>query len=511
MNNDILLSFIDNMFDELELMLESLIERVNQRIAKGENEHINITHHRDGTVSWTLPYPSKNNEIDNPFYDQLEIKPISEVFDFVEQECGFMKGFRHIKEQGTNIEHDYLGVKATVLANGTMQGTHEFSKCSNLKYKRLQTAEQNHVRLETLRSAADIILNKMINLAIFDGYELGGLQHGSVDGTKKKTKRRLFRARRSPKYFGLDIGMVIMTMHTGYAPFITEAVGANEHEGHYTFPLIRRNSSMIDPDIISTDTAGTNNVNDFLYYLIGKVHAPCYRSVPNKAKSLCGFKPLSHYKNCIIAPKKTISKKSIKDKWSELVPILASLLLHETNQENIIKILSSHEYKSDIKDALWELNQILKSIHILKYIDDPDYRRNIRTSLNRGEAYHQLIARIAAVGGGDFRGMSELEVEVWNECNRLIALIIIYYNMHLLSKLYEIALANGDEAALEFLRHTSPLASQHINTGGLYEFSEQTGPINLDHLVDALNKILADAMEPTATASTKEDKECEAA
>jgi hypothetical protein len=75
------------------------------------------------------------------------------------------------------------------------------------------------------------------------------------------------------------------------------------------------------------------------------------------------------------------------------------------------------------------------------------------------------------VGGGEFRGMSELEVEIWNECARLIALIIIYYNMHLLSKLYENALAKNDMAAIEYLKHISPVASQHINISGLYEFT----------------------------------------
>lgn len=495
LNNDVLLSPIDDILAELESILEPLIEKTNQRIANGENKRVNITHHRDGTVSWTLPYPSRNDEVDNPFYDQLEVKTISEIFDFADQECGFMKKFHHIKEQGTKITCDYLGVKATLLANGTMQGTHEFSKRSNLKYRRLQLAEQNHVRLETVRNAADVILNKMINLDIFDAYDLDGKKHGSADGTKKKTRRRLFKARHSPKYFGLEIGMVIMTMHSGYAPIITEVIGANEHESHYTYPLLRRNSSMIDPDIISTDTAGANNVNDFLYYLIGKVHAPCYRSVPNKAKSICGFKPLSHYKEHLIRPTKNPNTKLIKEKWPELLPVLVSLLSHETNQENIIKKLSSHEYKSDLKDAFWELNNILKSIHILKYIDDLNYCRNIRTALNRGEAYHQLIAKIAAVGGGDFRGMSELEVEIWNECNRLIALIIIYYNMHLLSKLYENPLAKEDEAALEFLRHISPLASQHINIGGLYEFNEVTEPIRIDHLVELLGRILNDVVK----------------
>lgn len=171
-----------------------------------------------------------------------------------------------------------------------------------------------------------------------------------------------------------------------------------------------------------------------------------------------------------------------------------------TSQENIIKILSSHEYKSDTKKALWELNKILKSIHLLKYIDDIDYRRNIRAALNRGEAYHQLLKKIMEVGGGSFRGMSEIEVEIWNECARLIALIIIYYNMHLLSKLYENAVAKNDTAAIEFLRHISPVASQHLNIDGLYEFAESIGNIiSVDNVVEVMSKLLDDAMNPSST------------
>src|SRR3990167_8465072 len=247
------------------------------------------------------------------------------------------------------------------------------------KSQRLQTTEKNHIRLETIRNAAEIIVDYLAALPIFTAYNLNDQQHGSIDGKKKKTKRQILKSRHSPKYFGLDIGVVIMTMNLNNIPFVTNIIGANEHEGHFTYSML-------------------------------------------------------------------------KEKWPDLVPILVSLLSHETKQHIIVSKLSSHEYKSDVKEALWELNNILKSIHILKYIDDPEYRRNIRTALNRGEGYHQLLDKITGIGSGDFRGMSELEVEIWNECTRLIALIIIAYNMCMLSELYEIKVSEVDAAAIEFLR-----------------------------------------------------------
>lgn len=500
-NNKILLRPIEETLSELMAILEPLIERTNRRALNGENKHINIKRRRDDTIHWTIPYPKKNSELDNPFYDSLEIKTISELFDFVEQQNRFMKLMTHIKQRGTSIEQDYLGIKASILANGTMQGTYAFSKRSNLKYKRLELADKNHVRLQTLRDAADIIGDSMINLPIFDLYDLGGKKHASDDGTKKKTRRRILKARHSQKYFGFDIGVVIMTMSVNFLPFVTDIIGPNEHESHFSYPLMYRNNTNVDVDIISTDTEGANNVNDFLYYLIDKIHAPCYRSTAKKARSsIVGFKQKSEYKDLLINPVHQINIALIKKEWPNLLPILASLLSHETNQENIIKALSSHEHKSETKDALWELNSILKSIHLLKYIDDIDYRKNIRAALNRGEAYHQLLQKIMAVGGGEFRGMSELEVEIWNECTRLIALIIIYYNMHLLSKLYENALEKNDLAAIEYLRHISPIASQHINISGLYEFIENIKSINVDHVVEVLSKILDKAVNPSAIA-----------
>jgi hypothetical protein len=100
------------------------------------------------------------------------------------------------------------------------------------------------------------------------------------------------------------------------------------------------------------------------------------------------------------------------------------------------------------------------------------------------------------VGGGSFRGMSEIEVEIWNECTRLIALIIIYYNMHLLSKLYENAVAKNDTAAIEFLKHISPVASQHLNIDGFYEFAESIRNISVDNVVEVMSRLLDDAMNP---------------
>lgn len=41
-----------------------------------------------------------------------------------------------------------------------------------MKYQRPRAAEQNHIRLETLGNAIDIIVDYIVNLPIFDLYDL---------------------------------------------------------------------------------------------------------------------------------------------------------------------------------------------------------------------------------------------------------------------------------------------------------------------------------------------------
>ena len=106
----------------------------------------------------------------------------------------------------------------------------------------------------------------------------------------------------------------------------------------------------------------------------------------------------------------------------------------------------------------------------------------MQKALNRGEAYHRFRRAVAYVNGGKFRVQTEAEQQVWNECSRLIANAIIYYNTMLLSKVYEQKLAVEDQEAISIIQGISPVAWQHVNLFGKFEFSNTTPQIDIDAL-----------------------------
>ena len=72
----------------------------------------------------------------------------------------------------------------------------------------------------------------------------------------------------------------------------------------------------------------------------------------------------------------------------------------------------------------------------------------MQKALNRGAAYHRLRRTVAYVNGGKFWVQTEAEQQVWNECSRLIANAIIYYNTALLSRVYAQKQSAQDQAAM---------------------------------------------------------------
>jgi len=129
---------------------------------------------------------------------------------------------------------------------------------------------------------------------------------------------------------------------------------------------------------------------------------------------------------------------------------------------------------------------MLKAMYLLDYIDDASLRGYVQRALNRGEAYHQLRRAIAHVNGNRFRGKSDEEIVLWNECARLLTNAIIYFNSLILTRLLEHFEAEGDDKKLEIIQQVSPVAWHNINLNGTYSFSFEQNLLDLDEIMQSI-------------------------
>ncbi len=151
--------------------------------------------------------------------------------------------------------------------------------------------------------------------------------------------------------------------------------------------------------------------------------------------------------------------------------------------------LNAYARKNKTRRALWEYDHIIRSVYLLDYIDSPPLRQYVQRALNRGENYHQLRRAVSYANFGKLRFKTEYEQQLWGECARLLTNCIIYYNAVLLSQLAAHKARLGDAQGAALLAHVSPVAWQHINFYGRYEFSKGPEAINLEEIIQALDQV----------------------
>jgi len=474
---------IETWLGELEQQLEERINSVNQHILDGKNSHFKTSGSR-----WSLPYTRQENTDNHPFFEPLPQVNVRDVLLFVNNKTNFISSFKHVVGQYVKGEADSHAISACLIAYGTNIGLGKMGDISDMGFQTLSTTANNYVRLETLKEANDTISNGIAKLPMFRHFDIDDDVHSSSDGQKFETQIHTINARYSSKYFGLNKGVTSYTLVANHIPVSARIIGANESESHYVFDMLFNNNTDIQPTIHSTDTHGTNEVNFILLHMFGYQFAPRYKDIRGRlTRGLYGFQHPGHYpEKYMLKPVRKINTQLIIDEWANIQRIIASLALKTTTQSVIVGKLSSYARTNRTKKALWELDNIIKSIYFLNYVDSLDLRQNVQKALNRGEAYHKLRRAVSYANFGKLRVKTELEQHIWNECSRLITNSVIYYNATILSELLELKEKSKDINAIDILKQVSPVAWQHINMYGRYEFNTKGNAVDLKEILETL-------------------------
>lgn len=465
--------------------LAETLERVGDRIQKGDNRNV-ILRSRSGKTQWRLPSSGVKSLLNNPFFEQLNQVNIADLIRFVNQETGFLDTFDHVRQVQARQAVNANNLIATIIANGTNYGLYRMAHISDRSYEELRSTQANYLRMETLNQANDAVSNAIAKLEIFQHYNIQeGVLHASADGQKFESRLHTFKTRYSSKYFGTNKGVSAVTLVANHVPVNARVIGANEHESHYIFDLLFNNTSEIKPEVLSTDTHGVNHVNFALLDLFDYTFAPRYAQVGRVIEDMFTVN-VSDDDKPLLSLKKSIREDAIVQEWETIQRIVISLQRKTTSQAALIRKLSTYSNTHPLVQALTEYDRLIKARYLLNYIDDSALRNYVQRALNRGEAYHQLRRAVASVNGNRFRGSSDQEIDIWNECARLLTNAIIYFNSLILSKLLVYYRSTGEQESLELVKRVSPVAWLNVNLNGTYSFTFEQNVINMAEILSPL-------------------------
>jgi TnpA family transposase len=313
--------------------------------------------------------------------------------------------------------------------------------------------------------------------------------HTSSDGQKYNIGVESLNANYSFKYFGKGKGVTVYVFLDEHNRFpYSVVISSSESEAHYVIDGLMHND-VVQSTIHSTDTAGYSEIIFGVCHLIGISFAPRIKNFSDQ--QLYSFENRSKYTSLgyKILPSGKINIKIIHDNWDDILRFIATIKLRETSASQLFRRLSSYTRQHRLFKALKEFGKIIKTLFLLKYIDDIELRQAIEKQLNKQENSNKLGKAVFHGNNQEFQQSTKEDQMIAEGCKRLIENSIVCWNYLYLSKMiHEAKSIEERNNIIEAVKNGSVLAWQHFNMQGDYDFSD-------DYLKDAIEFSIDDLLQ----------------
>ncbi|MGO9595298.1 MAG: Tn3 family transposase [Steroidobacteraceae bacterium] len=167
----------------------------------------------------------------------------------------------------------------------------------------------------------------------------------------------------------------------------------------------------------------------------------------------------------------SINVELIRENWPDLIRLAGSLKLGHLKAAGVMRTLQVKDNPTTLARALSELGRIIKSLHVLRYVDDAAFRRRILTQLNRQELRHRLGRRIFLGERGEIRSSLRQGQEEELGAMGLLLNVVVHWNAIYMQEVITQLKTEGWVIEDADLARLSPLIWRHINFLGRYNFA----------------------------------------
>lgn len=469
-----LMEFIDP--EPVLATLEKALFKQYQETNANNASNPHLTIRSDGSFHIKTP-PLDEQELDplQAFFPERQDVPLAQVLDTVDRYSGMLKAFEHWQQTHTPLAVSRPALLAGIMGLGCGIGIRKMARISS----RVTESELEHTvnwrfSLENIRAANDQVLKAMDQMELPNLYRNNPHQnHTASDGQKFEVRGESLHASRSYKYFGQSQGVSAYTfVDERHLLWYSLVISASDRESAYVIDGLMHND-VVKSDIHSTDTHGYSEAIFGLTHLLGFSFAPRIKGVGKQ--TLYIFPPKKNADtDWKIAPSQTINTKLIKENWDEFLRLVTTIKLKENTASDIFRRLNSYSRQHALYQTLKAFGQIIKSLFILRYVNDVELRQAIEKQLNKVELSNKFARAVAVGNPREYAQTEKEEQEMAEGCNRLIKNSIICWNyLYLERQLEKLTDPEARENLLRMIATHSPMTWAHTNMLGEYDLSDE--------------------------------------
>ena len=303
--------------------------------------------------------------------------------------------------------------------------------------------------------------------------------HASADGTKYDLSEQNLMAEYHIRYGGYG-GIAYHHVSDLYIALFSHFISCGTWEAVYIIDGLLKNKSEIQPDTLHADTQGQSTTVFGLSYLLGIKLMPRIRNI----KDLVFYRPdkKKKYKHIDSLFKEGVDWELIETHWQDLMQVVLSIKAGKILPSTLLRKLGNYSRKNRLYLAYRELGRVVRTIFLLKYISDKEFREEINANTNKVESFHHF-AKWLNFGGEILQENDPEEQEKLIKYNNLVANALIFQNVIDQTRIIKNLMSEGFQVKAEDLKRLSPYQTAHIKRFGDYvvDLSQIPPPLDTEY------------------------------
>jgi len=465
----------DKILQTLKTELNNQYKKTNENIISGKNKHVKFG--KKDKIIVSTPKKDEDTEDELPdLFPVNEVVVINEVLSTVNKFTDFTNAFEHWKIKHNREKPDEKTFFAGIIGHGCNIGIGKLARISkNIVQNELENMVNWYFSYENINYANNKILTLIEKLYLKDVFKNDrNTTHTSSDGQKYNISVDSVNSNYSYKYFGKARGVSVYSfIDDSHRLFHSTVISSSEREAAYVIDGLMQND-VVQSNIHSTDTHGYSEIIFGVSHMLDVSFAPRIKGF--RDQKLYGFEQKSDYTNhgYKIIHDKFIDLQIIEKQWDNILRFIATIKLRKTSASQLFRRLSSYSRQHPLYRAIKEFGKIIKSIFLLKYIDDVGLRQAIEKQLNKLESSNRLAKAVYFGNNQEFQYSTKEEQLISEGCKRLIENAIICWNyLYLTQRIFNCENKQEKDLLIKSIKNKSVVAWNHINLHGEYNFSQE--------------------------------------
>lgn len=422
------------------------------------------------------PLPEGVDDFKSEVYSRMPEHHLLDILKDVQHWSNYTKHFGPPSGSDAKITDAASRYLFTVFGYGCNLGASQTARHApnDINSQNLLRINAQHINASKLEAALNEIINE------YRRFELPGFWGKSnvaiADGTQMELRRNTLMGEQHIRYGGFG-GIAYHHISSEYIALFSHFISCGVWEAVYILDALLLNKSVYQPDTIHADTHGQSESVFALAHLLGIKLYPRMRTWNDVAF----YRPdkKNKYKHIDSLFTKTVDWSLIETHWKDMMQVVLSIQAGKVLPSMLLRKLNSNNRRNKLYRAFRELGRVTRTLFLLRYISEADFRQTIRAETTKIESYNDFLDWIT-FGGPVIKSGDPVEQTKQVKYSDLIANSIMLHNVAALTKVLATMAKEGYKITKELLASLSPFIREQIRRFGRYDVDMMAYPPDLE-------------------------------